>query len=168
MGTNYYLMTNNRNLAHKYFPSEYEIIDDPFLGYKIHIAKTSFGWKPLFQRHDKAYRSVKELIDFITIHTDISIYDEYSRNISIEEFTDEVVNWNDKQQVKYYKYFPDGVENKVFGGKDYFVESNENDYDIKSPFDHLEYGKYDKISTYGSNLYSHDIDGYDFACEEFC
>ena len=69
MGTNYYLMTRNKQLAHKYFAvendwgitdEEYKIVDDPYLGYEIHLNKCSCGWRPLFQRH-KSFKSWEEL-----------------------------------------------------------------------------------------------------------
>ena len=41
MSTNYYMMTIDKKLANKYFEGEYEIVDDPYLGYQIHIGKRS-------------------------------------------------------------------------------------------------------------------------------
>ena len=27
---------------------EYEIVDEPYLGYEVHLCKLSAGWRPLF------------------------------------------------------------------------------------------------------------------------
>ena len=65
MGTNYYLFIKNKKVARDNFAEvdeygnvdpEYEIVDEPELGYKIHLNKCSYGWRPLFQIH-KAFRS---------------------------------------------------------------------------------------------------------------
>ncbi len=78
MGTNYYFMTRNKELAHKHFAvetdwgvtdMEYEIVDSKFLGYKIHLNKLSCGWRPLFQRH-KAFKTWKELEEFYKAHSE--------------------------------------------------------------------------------------------------
>ena len=42
---------------------EYEIVDEPYLGYQVHLNKLSCGWRPLFQRH-KNIKTFKELEDF--------------------------------------------------------------------------------------------------------
>ena len=58
MGTNYYMFIKNKKVARDYFAEvdeygnvdpEYEIVDEPELGYKIHLNKCSYGWRPLFQ-----------------------------------------------------------------------------------------------------------------------
>lgn len=50
MGTNYFLFTKSKRLARMHFAiesdygvtdEEYEITDDPYLGYKIHLNKCS-------------------------------------------------------------------------------------------------------------------------------
>ena len=60
MGTNFYLMSRNKKLIREYFAVEteydikdieYAIVDEPYLGYEIHLNKLSCGWRPLFQRH---------------------------------------------------------------------------------------------------------------------
>lgn len=57
MGTNFYLMSRNKKLMREYFAVEteytikdieYEIVDEPYLGYKVHFCKLSAGWRPLF------------------------------------------------------------------------------------------------------------------------
>lgn len=60
MGTNYYLISKNKKLIREYFAvetqygisnEEYEIVDEPYLGYQVHLNKLSAGWRPLFQKH---------------------------------------------------------------------------------------------------------------------
>ena len=172
MGTNFYMITTNKKLVEKYFSSEYELIDAPYFGYEIHIGKRSGGWKPLFEAHSNAYSSVKEMKEFIRRHKkDIRIFDEYDREFSLEELEDELITWGEKQAVKYMKYVPDGVPDKIFGFKTYLVESTEDDYDIKIPYDHMEY---EKLDIYGDNKryrqnsrYFKDKDGYDFTTGSF-
>ena len=72
MGTNYYMFIKNKKVARDNFAEvdeygnvdpEYEIVDEPELGYKIHLNKCSYGWRPLFQIH-KAFRSFSEMESF--------------------------------------------------------------------------------------------------------
>ena len=71
------------------------------------------------------------------------------------------------------KHIPEGIPNHIFGGRDYLVESTEDDYDIKMPYDHVEYHKLDPyserryIDESREPLYFHDKDGYDFTKECF-
>ena len=60
MGTNFYLFTKNKKMASKHAPYSYQLTDEPELGYAIHIAKTSYGWLPLFQAHKNGIDSVEE------------------------------------------------------------------------------------------------------------
>ena len=72
MGTNFYLMSRNKKLMREYFAVEteytikdieYEIVDEPYLGYNVHLCKLSAGWRPLFLRH-KTISTFKELEEF--------------------------------------------------------------------------------------------------------
>lgn len=169
MGTNFYMMSTNKELVEKYFPFEYEIVDSPYFGYEIHIGKRSAGWNPLFQNHDKAYKSVAEMKDFIKENAnDIRIFDEYEREFTLEELQDELIDWGEQQGTRYMKFIPEGVPNKFFGSKDYLIESTKDDYDITIPYDHIEY---DKLDPYREKwwrdkerepMYTKDKDGYDF------
>lgn len=170
MGTNYYIMTDNKKLAKKYFDGEYELVDEPFFGYEIHIGKRSLGWKPLFETHKKAYNSVTEMKQFIKEHCeDIKIFDEYGEQFSLDGLQEELIDWGENQQVRYMKYIPGGiVRDTLCGWRDYFIESTENDYDITIPYDHLEYSSFDTGQMWGSSRYFHDIDRYDFTEGYFC
>ena len=55
MGTNFYMMTSDKEAANEWFEDNYELTDYPQWGYSIHIAKTSGGWKPLFQEHSRIH-----------------------------------------------------------------------------------------------------------------
>lgn len=173
MGTNFYMMTRNKKLVEEFFPYEYEIVDSPYFGYEIHIGKRSCGWMPLFQNHDKAYKSVEEMKCFIKKYQkDIEIFNEYNEQFTLEQLQDELIDWGEKQDIRYMKYIPEGVPDEIFGGKSYLVESNKDDYDITIPYDHIEYEKYDR-SAYGwrykmGSHYTKDKDGYDFMQGDFC
>lgn len=167
MGTNYYMMTKNKKIAEKYFPGEYELTDSPDFGYEIHIGKRSAGWMPLFQEHSKAYGSVEGLKEFLKIHNgDFCIYNEYNDILTAEQLDEELFQWGENQEVKYLKYIPDGIEDKICGGKTYLVPSTPDNYDIKTPFDHSEYFKlarrWEDWCRHRDNPYSKDCDGYDF------
>ena len=157
MGTNYYMMMKDKELVTKYFDNEYELTDTPYFGYEVHIMKLSYGWKPLFEWHENAYKSVEDMLKFLEFH-----------KMDIEIFTSHV-----NRKSKYMKYVPEGVPNHFFGGRDYLVESTEDDYDIKIPYDHVEYHKLDPynekrwIDESREPLYFHDKDGYDFTKGSF-
>ena len=58
---------------------------------------------------------------------------------------------------------------KFDGFKEYFIDGTPDDYDIKTPFDHIEY---DTLNPGGSEFtslkyLSHDEDGYDFIEGDF-
>lgn len=170
ISTNYYMMTKDKDFVQKFFPGEYEIVDEPYLGYEIHIAKRSCGWLPLFQRHDRAYYSVKDLLKFLESQKSyIEIFNEYSEKLTIEEFKSECIDWGEHQNVRYMKYVPDGIIiNEKYGWKDYFIESTEDDYDIKIPYDYIEYSKFETNEFLQLPNYTRDPDGYNFVEGDFC
>ena len=172
MGTNFYFSTQDREIKDKYFNyDDYTIVDTPMFGYEVHLAKTSCGWKPLWQDHS-FYHSVAELKEFYFKHKEkLFLYDEYGRFYKWEEFEERVVNWGEQQEIRYMKHIPEGVPDEVFGGKKYLIESTKDDYDITIPFDHMEY---EKLDVYRDNwryerksYYSKDKDGYDFMKGDF-
>lgn len=95
MGTNFYLMSRNKKLIREHFAVEteydikdieYAIVDEPYLGYEIHLNKLSWGWRPLFQRH-KTIKTFKELEEFCLKNKSvISIYDEYGRRYTWKQY----------------------------------------------------------------------------------
>lgn len=122
MGTNYYMMMKDKELVTKYFDNEYELTDLPYFGYEVHIGKRSCGWKPLFEWHENAYKSVEDMLKFLEFYKmDIEIFDEYNKRFSIDGLKEELINWKNKQPVRYMKYVPEGNYNEIFGGKDYLL-----------------------------------------------
>ena len=169
MGTNFYMMTTNKDLVETYFPYEYKIVDTPYFGYEIHIGKRSCGWKPIFEAHKDAYSSVKEMKEFIKIYRkSIRIFDEYGEEFTLEQLDEELIKWGEKQETRYIKFIPEGIPDEIFGGKKYFVESTKDDYDLTIPYDHIEYEKYD-MQRFGfkESCYSKDCDGYNFLNGDF-
>ena len=142
------MMITDKELVNKYFDGEYEIVDDPYLGYEIHIGKRSSGWKPLFEAHEKAYGSVSEMIGFIMNHPEIHIFDEYGKSISIAQLKEELVDWGENQEKRMIHY---------------------DDYigDIQAPIDHVEMDKRDNRNPWLKIQYWHDKDGYDFTDRSF-
>lgn len=166
------MITKDKNFVEQYFSGEYELVDDPYFGYEIHIGKRSMGWHPLFQCHNKAYKSVEEMKQFITNNYDLlKIYDEYGKYFTLNELQEELIDWGKNQAIRYMKYIPEGVPDEVFGGKKYLIESTADEYDITIPFDHIEYEKLDPYKerwmNNGAPYYLKDKDGYDFTERDF-
>lgn len=143
------MMTTDKKLVKKYFDGEYEIVDDPYLSYRIHIGKRAAGWKPIFEAHNNAYDSVSGLLDFLQIHRDkIEIYDEYNKLLSIVQLKEELIDWAKNQEKKMVHY------------DDYIGE-------IQSPIDHVEMDQRDNRNLWLKIKYWHDKDGYDFTDRTF-
>lgn len=106
MGTNFYLMSRNKKLMREYFAVEteytikdieYEIVDEPYLGYKVHLCKLSAGWRPLFQRH-KTISTFKEVEEFCLKNKSmVSIYDEYGRRYTWKQYFKKVYNHSQRK-----------------------------------------------------------------------
>lgn len=159
MGTNYYMITKNKDLAHEYFAEkcdyggkypeylnqEYELYDVPDFYYEIHLNKLSYGWSPLFQIH-KAFRTFNELEQFYNDHKDdLTFEDEYGREYTFEEYKQEVIEHSEVEpkSVKWvYK------EDNICGrpGRKYLqVEDCEpEEADLWTPFNHAEYARTEK------------------------
>ena len=152
MGTNFYLSTKNKDVRDKYFGYDYELTDTPEWGYQIHIAKTSGGWLPLFQKHEciQSVKDIKKLYDA----GEFILYDEYGEIYNWPEFEDRVLRFNggikggipveiikqDKSSPFYDKDMPDHI-----------------------PVSHFEYG-----NGKHAHMYSKDEDGYEFMEGDFC
>lgn len=93
MGANFYMITKNKEQAQRYAPYSYELTDEPYFGYEIHIAKTSVGWLPLFQAHKDGIGSVAE---YKTAYDtgEFRIYDEYGCEYNWDAFDDRVLKHN--------------------------------------------------------------------------
>lgn len=144
MSTNFYLITDNKQQVEKWFKNEYNLTDEPYWGYEIHIAKTSMGWLPLFEAH-KNIKSIKQLKECCNFNnSDFEIIDEYGNFYNWQEFEERVLKHN--------------------GGVDGAVEKHPRmiDYDDGLP-------KYVPISHFQLNddMYFKDEEGYEFLEGEF-
>lgn len=149
MGTNYYMLTKNKELKDKYFNllDDYELTDVPDFGYEIHICKQSGGWKTLFQSHDNAYKSVAEFEVFVRKHEkEFIFYDEYLEMYSLEAFI---------EQIKYRDRDREG---------NIYKKHNSNEPLIN----HMQYYEENKWRyPYMDVQYWEDKDGYDFTEGDF-
>lgn len=140
MGTNFYFYTKNKTIAEKYAGWEYELTDIPDWAYEIHIAKTSYGWLPLFRYRETmpAVKAMKEAYDT----GEFKIYDEYNKEYTWDEFDERVLKFN--------------------GGIKGVIKQEKNNGEM-IPISHFEYdnGKY-------AYLYLKDEDGYEFSKSNFC
>lgn len=177
MGTNYYLMTSDKELAHKHFAvetdwgvtdTEYEIVDSPFLGYEIHLNKLSWGWRPLFQRH-KAFKTWKELEEFYKAHSeDLEIYDEYGTRLEFDKYKKIVFGHADREPepVKWVydyesidlKLHPENARKRL-----HLEHCKPEEADLWIPFDHVKYFESEKAAKKKFKAYSYYIcDGFDY------
>lgn len=172
MGTNYYLMTRNKELAHKYFAvetaygvtnQEYEIVEEPYLGYEIHLNKLSCGWRPLFQRH-RPFKTWNELEKFCRDYKDeIEIFDEYGQSYSFDDYRKiifdhaarepEPVRWVYDYDPLDMKFFPEDLARKRL-----FTERcKPEEAELWIPFDHVKYFETEKTAKKKFNVYDYYI-----------
>ncbi len=160
MGTNYNLISTDKTWVVKYFGEKYadewRLVDTPFFGYAIHIGKRSDGWKPLFQTHNRAYRSVAGMMEFLRREEGrYRIYDEYNKELSIEELKVELVEWGKNQRPRRLRY-EEGM----------LLE--DPDGEITTPVDHLEYARLDAKRAGRKQHYWKDKEGHNFKDGYFC
>ena len=173
MGTNYYLFTRSKNLAQRYFATnnswgvsdeEYEISDEPLLGYYIHLNKLSYGWRPLFQCH-KAFSSFVDLELFFKEHQkSLKIFDEYGEEFGWDAYKKIIMNHSGrKPEPMKWVYEEDEFLGKR--GRKYFqtIRCTTEEAEIWIPFDHLEYEQSEKLAAIRLNCYDKTIhDSSDF------
>jgi len=177
MGTNYYLMTRNKELAHKYFAvettydvtnQEYEIVEEPYLGYEVHLNKLSWGWRPLFQRH-REFKTWNELEKFYLEHaTDLEIYDEYGTRLEFDKYKKivfghadrepEPVKWVYDYESLELKLHPENARKRL-----HLEHCGPEEADLWIPFDHVKYFESEKAAKKKFKAYSYYIcDGFDY------
>lgn len=168
MGMNYYIHTTDKDFVQKYFPNEYEITDEPYFSYSVHLNKCSYGWKTLFEYHKNAYSSLAELDKFLKEHEDkIKIYNEEGDKMSISSYLDMAYN-RDLESIKIKCGY---IDNKILGRKT--VSAVDDDYVgeiIYAPFDHIEYQEFMKKvneENYYFDGYFNDSQGYNFVRGSF-
>lgn len=147
MGTNFYFFTDNKCAISNYFVDDYELTDSPRLGYKIHIAKTSFGWLPLFEKHG-SISSVKDIKNIFSSGK-FEIHDEYGVPYTWNEFCERVLKFNGGVK----GVVPQTRKDISLGGSFQFEYV---------PISHFEYdnGKF-------ADSYLKDDDGYEFSIKPF-
>lgn len=129
MSTNYYFRLKKEKrdqldtLFNIIFNKNFKIIYNEeiiaILNKEIHIGKTSYGWRPLFQKTDY-FNSLKELILFYNLNkNDFDIVDEYNRIISWEEFEKEMIINKSGNFSKDYNYYFDN-DNCWFNKREFF------------------------------------------------
>ena len=146
-------------MAQRYAPYSYELTDQPYFGYEIHVAKTSFGWLPLFQGHKDGINSVAE---YKAAHDtgEFKIYDEYGTEYNWDAFDDRVIKFNGgilgvkkPKKIKQDKNSP-------------FHDECLPEY---MPISHVSGSnqsyKYSFIHTYDENFV--DLDGFEFCTRDF-
>ena len=80
MGTNYYLRTGNKITKTCNCGFEHELDEE------LHIGKSSYGWK--FVLHIIPERGINELEDWEELFKTGKIFDEYDREITVEQMMD--------------------------------------------------------------------------------
>lgn len=170
MGTNYYFMTRNKDLVHKYFAvehdgyttdEEYEIVDNPYLGYEIHLNKCSLGWRPLFQEH-KEFDSFDKLEEFYMAHKDdLEIYDEYGDKFEWLEYKKIIFDHaaREPEPMKWhYGIDPiDKVFQKAPRTRLYHDRCEPEEADFWVPIDHVKYFESEKEAKEKFRVYDHPI-----------
>ncbi len=166
MGTNYYFMTKNKELAHKYFAvehdwgttdEEYKIVDSPYFGYEIHLNKCSCGWRPLFQKH-KGFDSWDKLEEFYMAHKkNIEIYDEYEKKFEWDEYKKMIFDHaaREPESMK-WRY---GI-NPLFPSTQkglYHDRCEPEEADFWIPIDHVKYFESEKEAKERFGVYNHPI-----------
>lgn len=153
MGTNFYFMSKDKELVQNNFAikeswgihsEEYEIVDEPYLGYEIHLNKLSIGWRPLFQRH-KAFKTFKELEKFYFDNKDnLDIYDEYGDKYVWDEYFDRVyIHSLREREPRKWIYEIDNIFNDSRPTL-HTVSCDEKEAELFIPFDHVIYAKTEK------------------------
>ena len=157
MGTNFYFMTKNKELAHKHFAiehdwgvsdEEYKIVDDPCFRYEIHLNKLSMGWRPLFQKH-KEFSSWDELESFYMKHKDdLEIYDEYDDKYEWIDYKKKIFSHaaREPEPMKWFygidpmdKVFSRHHKNRLYSGR-----CNPEEAEFWIPIDHVKYFESEK------------------------
>lgn len=155
MGTNFYMITKNKSLADEYFFNDidnyhyacgYELVDEPYFGYKIHICKRSYGWVPLFQKHDEAYKYFSELeVFYHKYKSDLDIYDEYNQQYSFTQFKKEMIKHSQrKREPIRWVFCPDAFsEDKPILHTEVCTEE---ETELYIPIRHDEYAKTEAVA----------------------
>lgn len=162
MGTNFYLMSKSKKLMREYFSvkrdygftdEEYEIVDEPYLGYEVHLNKLSAGWRPLFQKHRKI-STFKELEDFCLKNNNVvGIYDEYGKKYTWEQYYDRVYSHSQRKPEPFkWVYEIDTIFNNSRKTV-HTIPCTEQEAEIYMPFCHRIYNEKEKQARKRFKIY---------------
>lgn len=162
MGTNFYFMSKDKKLMRENFAVEteygihdveYEIVDEPYLGYEVHLNKLSGGWRPLFQSH-KNITTFKELEKFyLRNNSSLEIYDEYGRRYTWNQYRDKIYRHSQCRRKPFrWVYAVDPFFNDC-EPRLHTVPCEEKDADIYMPFSHNEYMKKEHLARQRFHVY---------------
>ena len=192
MGTNYYFITKNSKFAHKYFATksdygnyyydgEYELCDNPYLRFEIHLNKCSCGWRPIFQIH-KAFDTFNKLEEFYYKHQkQLKIVDEYDIEYTFEEYKNKIIRHatcRDPKSQKWVYGVPEFEKKYATNPRPrlHLVDCSPEEADIWIPYNHLEYVRTEREASrkYGvwerwmshDTYYSHNDPDYPFDWSE--
>ena len=162
MGTNFYLMTKDKNVAHQFadkavyndgkvvewYNKEYEIYEEPDFHYSIHLNKLSYGWRPLFQKH-KPFATFAELEKFYNDNCSpiTWIEDEYGEHFSWNQYKKRILDHaNQEPEPVKWIYGEDVICG--FKGRKYLqtVDCDPSEADLWTPFSHIEYGETERAA----------------------
>ena len=157
---------------------EYEIVDEPYLGYQVHLNKLSAGWRPLFQRH-KNIKTFKELEDFcLKYNSVVGIYDEYGKKYAWKQYFDRVFSHSQRPAEPCKWVYEVDTLFKDNGPTLHIVRCSEQEAEIYVPFNHRLYAETEKQARdrfnvheryWGSMQYWEDPDyPFDWTEGEFC
>lgn len=151
MGVNYFFLSKNKNAVQDFFGESYQLTDTPEFGYRVHIAKASAGWLPLFQAHEKC-RSIDDIHSAYN-SGEFRIIDDSGEEYSWSEFDKEVLHHNG------------GIDGAIpkrvhrIDRSNSFVDPDMPDH---TPVSHFEYGK----GKYTDQFFK-DPKGYEFSKGDF-
>lgn len=130
MGTNYYIVKKASDEEKKHFQNmldkeTYEDLCDALnqfiSSHKIHVGKSSCGWKFLFDANNFKYfdRSVDSVWKWIKENGD-DLYDEYNRHVTYEEFRKMVENKQDGWDYLTYQ-LEEKIQDPYLTVSDYYI-----------------------------------------------
>ena len=84
---------------------------------EVHIGKSSFGWKFLFNPYKESWKEWKEFL------SEIPIKDEYGVQVSFEEFVQKVEK-KQKEDGEHYTFAGDADKNRVIDPEGYLISKH--------------------------------------------
>lgn len=162
MGTNFYLLTKDKDVAHQFadkavydsgrvvewYNKEYEIAEEPDFHYIIHLNKLSGGWRPLFQKH-KPFNTFAELEKFYNDNCSpiTWIEDEYGEILSWSQYKERVLDHANEEPEPVKWVYEENKFCSIEGRKCLMTEDcDPSEADLWTPFSHIEYFKTERAA----------------------